>query len=113
MGASWRASGPRWPSLRGDILPMITLFPSQGDFCATASDQFDVAAAIGDTFREYLERAARLHECDQWSAWLADAVAHTTFSAAVAVVECNRAWSLSTQGHTAEAIRMLDALIKR
>src|SRR6266571_7719444 len=36
MGTSWRASGPRWPSLRGDIWPMITLFLSQGDFCATA-----------------------------------------------------------------------------
>src|SRR5882672_1182848 len=36
MGTSWRASGPRWPSLRIDSLPMITLFPSQGDFCATA-----------------------------------------------------------------------------
>src|SRR4029434_8945187 len=40
MGASWRASGPRWPSLRGGVLPMITLFPSQGDFCATASNQW-------------------------------------------------------------------------
>src|SRR4029450_1304498 len=39
MGASWRASGPRWPSLRGDVLPMIPLFPSQGDFCATAFNQ--------------------------------------------------------------------------
>src|SRR6266851_8420281 len=39
MGASWRASGPRWPSLTGDILPMITLFLSQGDFCATANKQ--------------------------------------------------------------------------
>src|SRR5713101_2158110 len=36
IGTSWRASGPRWPSLRADSLPMITLFPSQGDFCATA-----------------------------------------------------------------------------
>src|SRR5262249_28468021 len=36
MGTSGRASGPRWPSLRGDVLPMITLFPSQGDFCVTA-----------------------------------------------------------------------------
>ena len=36
MGTSWRASDPRWPSLRADSLPMITLFPSQGDFCATA-----------------------------------------------------------------------------
>src|SRR5215467_3135972 len=36
MGTSWPTSCPRWPSLRGDVLPMITLFPSQGDFCATA-----------------------------------------------------------------------------
>src|SRR4029450_12311771 len=36
MGTSWRASCPRWLSLRGDSLPMITLLPSQGDFCATA-----------------------------------------------------------------------------
>src|SRR5215470_16990014 len=36
MGISWLASCPRWPSLRGTVLPMITLFPSQGDFCATA-----------------------------------------------------------------------------
>src|SRR5882724_12971417 len=36
MGASWRASALRWPRLRGDIVPMITPFPSQGYFCATA-----------------------------------------------------------------------------
>src|SRR6266487_1717537 len=36
MGASWLASGLRWPSLRVDVVPMITLFPSQGYFCATA-----------------------------------------------------------------------------
>src|SRR5436309_8689982 len=39
MGTSWQASGPRWPSLRGDSWPMIILFPSQGDFCATAFDR--------------------------------------------------------------------------
>jgi hypothetical protein len=38
MGTSTRASGPRWLSLRGDSLPMITLIASQGDFCATAAD---------------------------------------------------------------------------
>src|SRR5262245_19741426 len=43
MGTSWQASGPRWPSLRTDSLPMITLFHSQGDFCATApAALFDV-----------------------------------------------------------------------
>src|SRR5439155_21656910 len=36
MGTSWRASCPRWPSLRTGSLPMITLFNSQGDLCATA-----------------------------------------------------------------------------
>src|SRR6516164_6913891 len=36
MGTSSRASSPRWLSLRGNSLPMITLISSQGDFCATA-----------------------------------------------------------------------------
>src|SRR5215471_15866780 len=43
MGTSWRASGPRWPRLRADSLPMITLFPSQGDFCATAAKDLVMA----------------------------------------------------------------------
>src|SRR5215472_2754145 len=47
MGISWLASCPRWPSLRGTVLPMITLFPSQGDFCATASH------ALNTAIREY------------------------------------------------------------
>lgn len=80
---------------------------------AVVSGQCDVAAQMGNTFHLYLERSARLRERDQWSAWLADAAAHTTFSAAVAKVECNRAWTLFTQGHAAEAVRMLDALIER
>ena len=80
---------------------------------AVAADQFDVAAAMGETFRHYLRMSARLRERDQWSAWLADAAAHTTFSEAVAVAERQRAWSLFTQGHAAEAVRMLDALIER
>src|SRR5262249_52053206 len=48
MGASWRASGLRWPSLRGDILPMITLFPSQGDFCATAFGGFPFSKVVNE-----------------------------------------------------------------
>src|SRR5436305_4129554 len=36
MGTSSRASCSRSLSLRGDSLPMRTLFLSQGDFCATA-----------------------------------------------------------------------------
>src|SRR6516162_9217734 len=38
MGTSSRASSPRWLSLRGNSLPMITLISSQGDFCATATN---------------------------------------------------------------------------
>jgi hypothetical protein len=66
---------------------------------AVASDLFDVAAGMGETFRLYLERSARLRERDQWLACLAEAAAHTTFNAAVAAVERDRAWSLFTQGH--------------
>src|SRR6266540_2509633 len=39
MGTSWPASCPRWYGLREDSLPMITLFPSQGDFYATATEE--------------------------------------------------------------------------
>src|SRR5882724_4932919 len=42
MGTSWPASCPRWYGLREDSLPMITLFPSQGDFYATAPGHFAV-----------------------------------------------------------------------
>jgi tetratricopeptide (TPR) repeat protein len=80
---------------------------------AVASDQFDVAAWMGGTIRTYLHMSARLREHDQWSAWLAHAATHITFSEAVAGVERERAWSLFTHGHPAKAIQMLDALIKR
>src|SRR5262249_18441346 len=36
MGTSWPASCTRWHGVRGNALPMIPLFPSQGAFCATA-----------------------------------------------------------------------------
>src|SRR5215467_4071305 len=47
MGTSSRASGPRWLSLRGDSLPMITLISSQGDFCATAPMIFGTSNVSG------------------------------------------------------------------
>src|SRR5262245_18593114 len=46
MGTSSRASCPRWLSLRGDSLPMITLISSQGDFCATAFLAINLLAAV-------------------------------------------------------------------
>src|SRR6266496_4315032 len=45
MGTSWPASCPRWYGLREDSLPMITLFPSQGDFYATAQRRFVIRKA--------------------------------------------------------------------
>ena len=71
-----------------------------------------VAVQMGDTYREYLERSARLREHAQWSAWLAEAAGHTTFSAAVAGAERDRARSLFAQGYTDEAIQTLGALIE-
>src|ERR1043165_9317812 len=44
MGTSWRASCLRWPSWMGDSWPMITLFLSQGDFCATAEGEIRTAS---------------------------------------------------------------------
>jgi hypothetical protein len=81
--------------------------------CAVDSDQFDVAAEMGNTFCKYLERSSRLREHDRWSAWLTKAAMHATFSAAVAGSERHRAWSLFMQGHAPEAIEMLDTLIER
>ena len=80
---------------------------------ALALDQLDTAVQMGDTFLLYLERSVRWRERHQWSAWLADAAAHITFSAAVASVERELAWSLFTQGHVTEAVSRLDALIVR
>ena len=75
--------------------------------------QFDVAAPMGSTFRDYLERCARLRERDRWSAWLADAAEQVDFSEAAAAAERERAWSLFTQGQAAQAVGRLEALIER
>ncbi len=80
---------------------------------AVQADQFDVTAAMGGTFGDYLERSARLRERDQWSAWLAEAATQVSFSSAAAMAETERAWSLFTQGHAAEAVERLEALIDR
>src|SRR6516164_6774088 len=52
MGTSSRASGSRWLSLRGDSLPMITLIPSQGDFCAIAFEVLERLAAQGELIHQ-------------------------------------------------------------
>jgi tetratricopeptide (TPR) repeat protein len=78
-----------------------------------ALEQFGAAASMGRTFGDYLERAARLRERDQWAFWLADAVARSTFSEAVAEAEQERALALAAQGQTTEAIQALQALLTR
>src|SRR6266487_3464742 len=64
MGASWLASGLRWPSLRVDVVPMITLFPSQGYFCATAQDPIgDILAWIDLVDRGGVEVLLHFFSC--------------------------------------------------
>src|SRR6266487_3014491 len=57
MGTSWPASCPRWYGLREDSLPMITLFPSQGDFYATA---FGASTGMWHGQVEALQQSYRL-----------------------------------------------------
>ena len=54
---------------------------------AVSDQQFPAAAALGDTFREYLERSGRLRERDAWVKWLKDAVAQQGFTAEAASYE--------------------------
>src|SRR5947208_11604736 len=84
MGTSSRASCPRWPSLRGNSWPMITLFSSQGDFCATARSHisdFNFDEALGlfaglnilpkTTFAtDYSYRTQREHQHRLLAGWL-------------------------------------------
>src|SRR5262249_10164615 len=53
MGTSWPASCTRWHGVRGNALPMIPLFPSQGAFCATAVDDLNA-----DKYLEACQHAA-------------------------------------------------------
>src|SRR5215510_2199351 len=50
MGASWQASCSRWLSLRGNSWPMITLFSSQGRFCATAKNGNTLSLYLNGVF---------------------------------------------------------------
>src|SRR5713226_7351238 len=71
MGTSWPTSCPRWYGLREDSLPMITLFLSQGDFCATAKGHGDKAIGfcvsikhaerMAEVFRDHGILAAAIH----------------------------------------------------
>ena len=60
--------------------------PHRGQW-AVADRQFQAAAALGQTFRDYLERSGRLRERDAWVQWLKDAVTQQGFTAEAAAYE--------------------------
>src|SRR6185369_11000658 len=80
---------------------------------AVADQQLPVAAALGQTFRSYLERSGRLRERDAWVQWLKDAVGQQGFTKEVADYEREHAWTRFTQGDPQGAVDQLQALIDR
>ncbi|MCY2995052.1 MAG: tetratricopeptide repeat protein [Planctomycetota bacterium] len=80
---------------------------------AVEDQQYAVASAMGDTFRDYLQRSGRLRERDAWVTWLVGEVRKGGFSEALADRERDEAWTLFTQGQAREAIRRLEDLIAR
>jgi tetratricopeptide (TPR) repeat protein len=80
---------------------------------AVAAQAYDVASALGDTFRTYLERSGRLRERNVWVAWLAGEVGQAGFTAQAAELERQQAWALFTQGQPQAALDKLKALLAR
>lgn len=80
---------------------------------AVADQQLRAAAALGQTFRAYLERSGRLRERDAWVQWLKDAVGQQGFTEEAAVYERQHAWTRFTQGDPQGAVDQLQALIER
>ena len=80
---------------------------------AVADQQIPAAAALGHTFRTYLERSGRLRERDAWVQWLKDAVGQQGFTEEAAAYERQHAWTRFTQGDPQGAVEQLRALIDR
>jgi tetratricopeptide (TPR) repeat protein len=80
---------------------------------AVADQQLPAAAALDDTFRDYLERSGRLRERDAWVQWLKDAVGQQGFTKEAAAWEQQHAWTRFTQGDPQGAVDQLRALIER
>jgi tetratricopeptide (TPR) repeat protein len=80
---------------------------------AIAAGQHKIAADLGDTFRNYLQRSGRLREHDAWVQMLRDAVTQAGFTAEAAVYERQHAWTLFTQGDPQGAVDRLQALVER
>jgi tetratricopeptide (TPR) repeat protein len=77
---------------------------------AVEAGEFDLAAPMGQTFRQYLERSHRMRERDRWAEWLAEQGEAGPFSEAVAVAQRNAAWALFTQGQGDQALALLARL---
>ena len=80
---------------------------------AVADQQHQAAAALGDTFRSYLEMSGRLRQRDAWVQWLRDAVTQAGFTEEAAAYERQHAWTLFTQGDPQGAVAKLQALVER
>ena len=80
---------------------------------AVTDNQYQAAATLGHTFREYLERSGRLRERNAWVQWLRDAVAEAGFTAEAAAYEREHAWTLFAGGDPQGAVDKLQALIER
>jgi len=80
-----------------------------------AADQgeYSIASDLGKTFRRYLEMSGRLRERNAWVTWLANEVRKGGFSVASSERERDEAWIVFTQGHAAEAVRILENLFER
>ncbi len=80
---------------------------------AVADKKVSAAAALGHTFRDYLERAGRLRERDIWVERLKEAVGKQGFTPEAAAYERRHAWTRLTQGDPKGAVEQLQALIER
>jgi tetratricopeptide (TPR) repeat protein len=80
---------------------------------AVADQQLRTAAAMGHTFRVYLERSGRLRERDGWVQWLKDAMDKEGLTEEAATYERQHAWTRFTQGDPQGAVDQLQILIER
>ena len=80
---------------------------------AVADAQFQAAAAMGNTFRDYLERSNRRRERDAWVQWLRGAVAQEVFTEEASAYEIQHAWTLFAQGDPQGAVDRLRGLVDR
>lgn len=78
---------------------------------AVADQKLSVAAALGHTFCNYLERSGRLRERDAWVYWLKDAVGQQGFTDEAADYERKHAWTRFTQGDPQGSIDQLRDLM--